>query len=76
MEEQEKKQEHEELTRDRRMEKGSLKERQTLGGKLNKEKTQKKGNRREKCGETKKRLHVRRILTVHVAPNYSDIKSS
>ena len=41
MNEQEKKQEHEELTRERRTGKGSLKEKQTLGGKLNKEKMQK-----------------------------------
>ena len=47
MKEQEKKQEHEELTRERRIEKGSLKERQTLGWKLNKEKMQKKGGKRE-----------------------------
>jgi len=38
MKEQEKKQEHEELTKEHRTEKGSLKEKQTLGGKLNKEK--------------------------------------
>ena len=44
MKEQEKKQEHEELTRERRIEKGSLKERQTLEWKLNKERVQKKGN--------------------------------
>ena len=37
MEEPKKKQEHEELTRERRTKKGSLKERQTLKQKLNKE---------------------------------------
>ena len=47
MEELEKKQEHEEFTKERRIEKGSLKEKQTLEWKLNKEETQKKGNRRE-----------------------------
>ena len=47
MEEQEKKQE--ELTKECRTEKGSLKVKQTLERKLNKEKIQKKGNRREKC---------------------------
>ena len=48
MEEQKKKQEHEELTRERGTEKGNLKKIQTLKRKLNKERLQKKGNRREK----------------------------
>ena len=49
MEEHEKKQEHEELTKERMIEKGSLKERTTLEWKLNKEIIQKKGNKKEKC---------------------------
>ena len=65
MEELEKKQKHKEFTKERKIEKGSLKEKQTLEWKLNKEETQKKGNRREKCeisgqnmrGKTEKRLH-------------------
>ena len=68
MEELEKKQEHEEFTKERRIVKGSLKEKQTLEWKLNKEEMQKKGNRREKCeisgqnmcGKTEKCLHRKR----------------
>ena len=84
MEEQKKKQEHEELTKERRTKKGSLKEKQTLKWKLNKERLQRKENMREKCeisdqntrGKTEKCLHVERILTLHMALNYSNINSS
>ena len=47
MEEQKKKQEHKELTRERRIEKGSLKEKQTLKWKLSKERLLRKENKRE-----------------------------
>ena len=84
MEEQKKKQEHKGLIRERRIEKGSLKEEQTLKWKLNKERLQRKESRRGKCeisdqntrGKTEKCLHVKRILTVHVALNWSNIKLS
>ena len=84
MEEQEKREEHEELTRKRRTEKESLKEKQTLKCQLNKEGVQRKRNRREKCKingqnvrrKTEKNLRVERILTVHVALNWSNINSS
>ena len=49
MEEPKKKQEHEGLTRERRIEKRSSEKKQTLEHKLNKEKIQRKGKRREKC---------------------------
>ena len=84
MEEQGKKEEHEELTREHKIEKESLKKRQTLKCQLNKERLRRKGNRREKCeingqnvhGKTKKSLHLKNILTVHVALNKSNINSS
>ena len=83
MEEPKKKKKHEELTSKRRTEKGSLEEKWTLEQKLNKEKIQKKGKRREKCKtsgqnmrrKTKTCPHDERILAVHVAFNYSNTKT-
>ena len=83
MEEPEKKKEHEELTRKCRIEKGSPEEKRTLEQKLNKEKIQKKGKRREKCktssqnmrGKTETCPHTERILAIHVAFNCSNIKT-
>ena len=60
MEESEKKKYHGELTRNRRTEKGSSKKKQTLERKLNKEKIQKKGKRREKC-KTSGQTHAQEI---------------
>ena len=48
MEESEKKKYHEELTRKRRIEKGSLQKKQTIERKLNKETIQKKGKKEGK----------------------------
>ena len=84
MEEQEKRREHEELTRKCKTEKESLKERQTLKCQLNKEGVLRKRNRRKKCeingqnvrGKTEKNLHVKRILTVHMALNDLNINLS
>ena len=67
----------------RRIEKGSLERTQTLEQKLNKEKIQRKGKRREKCkisgldmcGKTKTCPHDERIPTKHVAINRLNIKT-
>ena len=84
MEEQKKREEYEELTRERRTEKESLKKRKTLKRQLNKERLRRKGNRREKCningqnvhGKIEKSLHVRHILIIHMALNKSNINLS
>ena len=84
MEDQKKREEHEELTRKRRTKKESLKKRQTLKCQLNKEGVRRKRNKMEKCeingqnahGKTEKNLHVKHILIVHVAFNKSNINSS
>ena len=81
--ESEKKKYYEELTRKCKTEKGGLEKKQTLQRKLNKEKIQKKGKRREKCktsgqnmhGKTKRCSYDECILAVHVAFNYSNIKT-
>ena len=83
MEEPKKKKKHEELTSKRRTEKGSLEEKWTLEQKLNKEKIQKKGKRREKCktsgqnthGKIETCSHDKCILAIHVAFNCSNIKT-
>ena len=84
MEEQKKREEHKELTRKHKTERKSLKKRETLKHQMNKEWLQRKGNMREKCKitsqnlckKTEKSLHVRHILTVHMALNKSNINSS
>ena len=84
MEEQKKREEYEELTRERRTEKESLKKRKTLECQLNKERKRRKGKWRENGeingqnmrGKTEESLHARHILTVHVALNRSNINSS
>jgi len=84
MEEQKKREKHEELTRKCKIEKESSKKRKVLKCQLNKERLRRKGNKRGDCeingqnmrGKTKKSLHVRHILTVHVALNKSNINSS
>ena len=84
MEESKKKQEHGGLTRKCRTEKGSLEKKQTLEQKLNKEKIQRKGKRREKWKtsgqnmrrKTKTCLHDKLILAIHVAFNCSNIKTA
>ena len=64
MEESEKKKYYEELTRKCKTEKGGLEKKQTLQRKLNKEKIQKKGKRREKCKtRVGKPRHVRMTNT-------------
>ena len=83
MEEPKKKKEHEELTGKRRTQKGSSEEKRTLEQKLNKEKIQKKGKRREKCKTSGQNTHGKietcsndeRILAVHVAFNCSNTKT-
>ena len=60
-----------------------MEKKQTLERKLNKEKIQKKGKRREKCktsgqnihGKSETCLHNERILAIHVAFNCSNIKT-
>ena len=83
MEEQKKREEYEELTRERRTEKESLKKRKTLERQLNKERKRRKGIKREKCkingqdmrGKTEESLHIKHILTVHMALSGSNINS-
>ena len=84
MEEQKKREEHEELMRERITEKESLKKRKTLECQLNKERKWRKGKRRENGeinsqnvrGKTEESLYVKHILTVHVAISKSNINSS
>ena len=84
MEEQKEREEYEELTRERRTEKESLKKRKTLECQLNKERKRRKGKWRENGkidgqnmrGKTEESLHAKHILTVHVALSRSNIKSS
>ena len=84
MEEQKKRKEHEELTRELKTEKESLKKRKTLERQLNKERKWRKGKRREKGKingqnvreKTEESLHVKHILTVHMALSRSNITSS
>ena len=84
MEEQKKREEYEELTKERITEKESLKKRKTLERQLNKERKQRKGKWRENGeingqnmrGKTKESLHARHILIVHVALSKSNINSS
>ena len=84
MGEQEKREGHEELTREHRIEKESLKKRKTLERQLNKERKWRNGKMSEKCEingqnvhwKTEESLHIKRILTVHMALNGSNINSS
>ena len=84
MEKQKKREEHKELTRERKTEKESLKKRKSLECQLNKERKQRKGKMREKGeikgqnmhGKTEESLHIRHILIVHVALSKLNINSS